>query len=73
MLIGWLAGVLLLTEALSIGAYLLHRRRVRIFREPSDDPVTLILPLTGRAPGLELLIDRLAAHTQPIVRLMINV
>ncbi|MBW8269707.1 glycosyltransferase [Caldovatus aquaticus] len=54
-------------------AALLHLRRLRLPRRHRTGPVTLILPLTGAAPGLEALFAALAAQTLAPRRLLVAV
>jgi hypothetical protein len=69
-----LAGAVALLHALLWAAQaVLHLRRLRLPARHESGPVTLVLPLTGAAPGLEALFAALAAQTLAPRRLLVAV
>ncbi|BBE72434.1 glycosyltransferase [Oharaeibacter diazotrophicus] len=70
----FLAGLLLtLVNAIAIAAGWLALRRIRIRRLPTRSAATLVLPLTGRVPGLGDLFACLENQTDPIRRVVVAV
>jgi cellulose synthase/poly-beta-1,6-N-acetylglucosamine synthase-like glycosyltransferase len=65
------AGVVI--SALALAAAIVYLRRLQLPRSKTPGRATLILPLTGRAPGLEDLLEALAAQTLAPHRLLIAV
>jgi hypothetical protein len=63
----------LVNSGLALVAAVAYLRRLQLPRSKTPGRATLILPLTGLAPGLEDLLDALAGQTLPPRRLLVAV